>query len=243
LSDTVEKTGNGAIVYDPDILNQISAPAFTPDGWQTATPVTGSLRSAGRGATMIVSDGSHEFVLRHYLRGGLPGKLVRDLYLWTGESATRSFSEWYLLAKIHKKGLPVPRPVAARYVRSGPFYRADLLTERVPGIRSLADRILERPGSREFWRNIGRDLQHFHAAGVCHADLNAYNVQLDEQDRLFLLDFDRGKLLAPGVWRQKNMARLHRSLRKTKALDKRAHFANAQWHELLEGYFSESRSA
>lgn len=243
LSDTVEKTGNGAIVYDPDILNQISAAAFTPDGWQSAMPVVGSLRSSGRGTTMIVSDGSHEFVLRHYLRGGLPGKFVRDLYFWTGESQTRSFSEWYLLAKIRKKGLPVPRPVAARYVRLGPFYRADLLTERIPGIRSLADRILERPGNREFWRNIGRDLQHFHAAGVCHADLNAYNVQVDDQDRLFLLDFDRGRLLAPGVWRQKNLARLHRSLRRIKSLDKRVHFANAQWHELLEGYFSESRSA
>lgn len=243
MSDTVEKTGDGAIVYDPDILNQISPSAFSPEAWASATLVSGALRSSGRGKTMVVSDGRNEFVLRHYNRGGMPGRIVRDLYIWTGERDTRSFSEWYLLAKLRKKGLPVPRPIAARYRRSGMFYRADLLTGKIPGIRSLAERIIERPGSRDFWRGIGKGLHRFHAAGAYHADLNAYNVQLDQDDNLYLLDFDRGKLLSPGVWRQKNLARLHRSLQKIKTLDRRAHFTKAQWNELLEGYFSESRSA
>jgi len=71
LNDAVEKTRNGAIVYDTDLINQIS---------------DGVLRSAGRGDTMIVGNGEREFVLRHYVRGGLPGRLVRDKYLWTGEA-------------------------------------------------------------------------------------------------------------------------------------------------------------
>lgn len=243
MNDTVEKTGDGAILYDADILSQISPAAFTVGSWATATPITGALRSGGRGSTFVVSDGENDFVLRHYLRGGLPGKLIRDVYLWTGESETRPFAEWRLLAKLKKRGLPVPRPVAARYCRKGPFYTADLLTMHIAGIRSLADRIVERPGDRELWRRIGRGLHSFHAAGVYHADLNAYNVQLDQDDQLYLLDFDRGKLLEPGLWRQKNLARLHRSLRKVRASDKRANFSKAAWDELLEGYFSESRSA
>ena len=243
MTDTVEKTSDGAILYDTAILNQISESAFTAAAWASATPIGGALRAGGRGTTMIVSDGTNEFVLRHYIRGGLPGKIVRDLYVWTGERETRSFSEWYLLAKLVKRGLPVPKPVAARYCRKGPFYTADLLTLRVPGIRSLADRILERPGSRAFWRGIGKDIYRFHSAGVYHADLNAYNVQVDEDDSVFLLDFDRGRLQEPGIWRQKNIARLHRSLVKIKSLDKRLHFSKAEWNELLEGYFSESRSA
>lgn len=242
LTDTVEKTSDGAILYDTAILNQISESAFTAGAWSSATPVGGSLRSAGRGNTLIVSDGENEFVLRHYIRGGLPGKIIRDSYIWTGERETRSFSEWYLLAKLVKRGLPVPRPVAARYSRRGLTYRADLLTLRIPGIRSLADRLLEQPGDREFWRGIGRGIHSFHTEGVNHADLNAYNVQLDPQDKLYLLDFDRGKLMAPGVWRQKNLARLHRSLQKIRMLDKRIAFSKAEWNELLEGYFSESRS-
>jgi 3-deoxy-D-manno-octulosonic acid kinase len=243
LNDTVEKTSNGAIVYDTEIINQISAAAFDAESWPQASPVTGALRSAGRGNTMFVGHAGGEFVLRHFIRGGLPGRIVRDAYLWTGERQTRAFAEWYLLAKLVRMGLPVPRPAAARYVRSGPIYRADLLTVRIPGIRSLADRISESPGGPPFWVGLGRGIRKFHDAGVFHADLNAYNVQVDPLGRMFLLDFDRGKLMQAGVWQQKNLARLHRSLQKIKRLDKQLHFRPANWNELLEGYFSESRSA
>lgn len=243
MSDTVKNTRNGAIVYDPDIINQISDAAFLASSWSQVAPVQGVLRSAGRGNTLFVSQGEREFVLRHYVRGGLAGRIVRDSYLWLGERQTRSFAEWYLLAKLIKLGLPVPRPAAARYLRSGLTYQADLLTVRLPGIRSLADRILEAPGDPAFWAGLGRAVRQFHDAGVYHADMNAYNVQIDQSDQMILLDFDRGKFLQPGVWRQKTLARLHRSLKKIKGLDKRLHFRPANWNELLEGYFSESRSS
>ena len=76
-----------------------------------------------------------------------------------------------------------------------------------------------------------------------HADLNAYNLQVDGQDRLWLLDFDRGRLSSAGPWRQQNIARLHRSLLKVKSLDKRIHFSKSVWEQFLDGYFSVSRSA
>jgi len=243
LTDTVQKTRDGAIVYDTAILNQISESAFTAAGWDTATVIGGALRSGGRGNTLMVSDGSNEFVLRHYLRGGLPGRMVRDIYFWTGENETRSFAEFNLLARLQELGLPVPVPVAARYLRHGPIYRADLLTQRIPDIQSLADRIMARPGDRAFWHGVGKTLYRFHAYGVDHADLNAYNVQIDANDAVVLLDFDRGQLRDSGIWRQNNLARLHRSLQKIKRLDKRIHFSKAEWNELLEGYFSASRSA
>jgi 3-deoxy-D-manno-octulosonic acid kinase len=119
LNDTVKKTRNGAIVYDTEIINQISDAAFSSNSWPHTTPVTGALRSAGRGNTMIVGRAGGEFVLRHYLRGGLPGRLIRDAYLWTGERQTRAFAEWYLLSKLVRMGLPVPRPAAACSVAGG----------------------------------------------------------------------------------------------------------------------------
>jgi 3-deoxy-D-manno-octulosonic acid kinase len=243
LNDAVEKTGNGAIVYDTDLISQISDAAFAAASWPTSVPVTGVLRSAGRSNTMIVGDGQQQFVLRHYVRGGLPGRLVRDKYVWTGEAQTRSFAEWYLLTRLIGLKLPVPVPAAARYCRSGPVYTADLLTVRAPEIRSLAERITQAPGDIEFWQNLGADLHQFHAAGVYHADLNAYNVQVDQHDRLFLLDFDRGKLLPAGVWQQKNISRLHRSMRKIKRLDPKLNYIAANWKQFLDGYFSASRSA
>ena len=243
MSDSVEKTGNGAILYDTDIINQISDRTFAANGWPVVEPVRGSLRSAGRGNTLIVSDGEHEFVLRHYIRGGLPGRLIRDSYFWQGERQTRSFAEWRLLAKLNSLGLPVPRPAAARYCRSGPIYKADLLTLRLPDIRSLADRLAERPGDEKFWHNLGTELHRFHQAGVFHADLNAYNLQIGADESMYLLDFDRGRILSPGPWKQKNIGRLHRSLRKIKQANRRTHFSAANWNQLLEGYFSASRSA
>lgn len=243
MTDTVAKTRDGAIVYDTAILNHIEESAFQATGWAIATAVGGGFRSSGRGNTLVVSDGDNEFVLRHYVRGGLPGRFVKDTYIWTGESDTRSFAEFRLLTKLCKLKLPVPVPVAARYRRCGPFYKADLLTMKLPGVRSLADRILERPGRRQFWRNVGSVLHRFHRHGVCHADLNAYNIQIAGDDSVYLLDFDRGRFREAGVWRQKNLARLHRSLQKIRSMDKRVHFSRAEWNELLEGYFSESRSA
>jgi 3-deoxy-D-manno-octulosonic acid kinase len=243
LNGTVENTETGAILYDRTILNHISGSSLHPESWPWARRVSGSLRSAGRGSTMFVGDGQNEFVLRHYRRGGLPGRVNPDLYFWLGEERTRAFHEWRLLARLIDLGLPVPRPAAAGYRRvAALFYTADLLTVREPGVQSLADRLIERPASEEFWRSVGQGIRRFHSAGVFHADLNAYNVQIDEADGVFLLDFDRGRLLPPGSWQQRNLARLYRSLRKVSQLEPRLGFSEPNWQQLMHGYSSAVRS-
>lgn len=243
MTESVERTRNGAIVYDSDIFNQVSVDLFRVSAWMSATPVQGALGAAGRGNTQIVSDGSREFVLRKYVRGGLIGRLITDTYFWSGEDQTRCFAEWRLLDKLVGKGLKVPTPAAAYYRRNAMFYTADLLTVRVPGIRSLADRLLEAPGTQEFWQALGSAICKIHKADVYHADLNAYNVQLDQDDELWLLDFDRGKMSASGTWKQETLSRLHRSLRKVRRLSAKLHFTEADWNQFIDGYFKESRSA
>jgi 3-deoxy-D-manno-octulosonic acid kinase len=243
LIGSVENTETGAILYDRAAINHISDSSFRPGSWQSARPVTGSLRSAGRGNTMFVSDGRTEFVLRHYRRGGLPGRVNPDLYLWLGAERTRAFSEWRLLKRLLEMGLRVPRPAAARYRRvAALFYTADLLTVREPGIRPLSGRLVDGPASEGFWRGVGESIYRFHEAGVCHADLNAYNVQVDAADRIFLLDFDRGRFLPPGVWQQRNLGRLYRSLSKIHKLEPRVAFSEASWRQLMQGYSSAARS-
>jgi 3-deoxy-D-manno-octulosonic acid kinase len=139
-------------------------------------------------------------------------------------------------------GLPVPRPAAARYRRvAALFYTADLLTVCEPGIRSLSDRLVDSPASEDFWREAGKSIYRFHEAGACHSDLNAYNVQVDAADRIFLLDFDRGRLLPPGAWRQRNLARLYRSLNKIRKLEPRIAFSETSWRQLIQGYSSAAR--
>lgn len=177
------------------------------------------------------------------MRGGLIGRLVSDSYLWLGEEATRAFSEWRLLSELLAMELPVPRPAAARYSRSGLSYRADLLTVLIPDAMSLSERIATLLCTDDFWRKLGSDIAFFHKAGVFHADLNAYNIQMDRDDKVWLIDFDRGRLRQPGPWRKGNLARLHRSLRKIKQLDPTLQYSESNWEQLLEGYFGSSRFA
>ena len=243
MTEIVRKTRRGAIVYDSDIFDQVSEEMFRSRGWKSVTPVAGVLRSAGRGNTLIVNDDEQEYVLRKFRRGGMIGRLIKDTYFWTGEDEPRSFAEWRLLRKLAAKGLNVPKPAAAYYRRTAMFYTADLLTVRIPGILSLAERLLEPAGSKAFWQDLGAAICRFHKADAYHADMNAYNVQLDQDDRLWLLDFDRGKLSPEGTWKQETLSRLHRSLQKVSRLSPQLNFAAADWDQFLEGYFSESNSA
>jgi 3-deoxy-D-manno-octulosonic acid kinase len=243
LTETVETTANGAILYDKAIINQISDERFTPEGWLHAELLTGSLRSAGRGNTMYVGNVPRQFVLRHYRRGGLVGKLISDTYLFTGDDKTRSFLEWRLLDKLATNNMRVPRPAAARYVRRGPFYMADIITVRVPDIVPLSQYIADNNPDEDFWQSCGEAIHEFHAAGVYHADMNAYNVQIDKDGLLWMLDFDKGALRQPGPWQQKTLSRLHRSLTKIVDLDPELNFRSGNWEQLLEGYFNASRSA
>ncbi len=243
MTETVERTATGAILYDRAVINQISEKHFVPQGWTHVERISGELGSGGRGNTMLVGNVPRQFVLRHYMRGGLIGKFVRDRYFWGGEENTRSFAEWRLLKKLVEAGLPVPRPAAARYLRRGTFYTADIVTVTIPHVRPLSKVITEGPRPPSFWASVGAAVHEFHAAGVYHADMNAYNVQIDDADRVWMLDFDKGRLMKPGPWQQQTLARLHRSLTKIRTLDPTLSFNARDWEALLAGYFDASRSA
>ena len=243
MTETVEKTATGAIVYDKTLINQISDECFTPAGWLHAEPVSGRLRSAGRGNTMFIGNVPRQFVLRHYLRGGMVGRWVRDRYVYTGADRTRSFMEWRLLQKLSARQMRVPQPVAARYCRRGMSYTADIVTVRLRTVVSLSQHIAGAGLGVTFWHDLGTAIREFHAAGVYHADMNAYNLQIDKDGRLWMLDFDKGALRPPGPWQQQSLQRLQRSLLKITRLDRQVQFHAGNWEELLKGYFEASRSA
>jgi 3-deoxy-D-manno-octulosonic acid kinase len=243
LTETVEKTANGAILYDRLVIREINEARFEPGGWLHAEPVAGTQGSSGRGSTLFVGNVPRQFVLRHFVRGGLVSKLVHDKYVWAGEEATRSFAEWRLLAKMAARGLRVPRPAAARYVRHGLFYTADIITVRIPKVRPLSELVAARRLDADTWQSLGAAVQSFHAQGVYHPDMNAHNLQIDEDGDLWMLDFDRGELRQPGPWQQQTLRRLHRSLEKIRSQNPSLYFSATDWEQFLEGYFSAVRSA
>jgi 3-deoxy-D-manno-octulosonic acid kinase len=228
-------TETGAILYDPSRLDHPTPVDFDPAALAEAGRVTAT--ATGRGSAWFIAaphPGGGATVLRHYRRGGWIARWVADRYLWRGEEATRAFRELRLLAAIEALGLPAARPVAARYLRSGLGYRADLLTVAIAGAEPLAAR-LEAGLAPAEWRRIGATIRAFHDAGVCHADLNARNVLLDAGGAVHLIDFDRGSLAAPGPWCEANLARLRRSLLKLRGSGS-DEADPAGWSELVAGY-------
>jgi 3-deoxy-D-manno-octulosonic acid kinase len=239
--ERIERRGNGAILYDGSIVDHAREEWFDPRAWPDAPVAPGY--SGGRGATLFIGVGGHDWVLRHYHRGGFIRRFARDGFVWLGEDRTRPFVEWRLLARIREAGLPAPRPVAARYVRVGLLYRADLITVRIPGVEPLSTRLARVGAGGEVWRRVGECIGRFHVAGFFHADLTAHNLQIDDRDEIFLLDFDRGRLMAgDGPWRRRNLERLRRSLRKVSG-EGAFRYEPAHWRSLLEGYQARVSSA
>ena len=134
-----------------------------------------------------------------------------------------------------EQGLPVPAPIAARYVRHGIIYTADLITQKLPGVMPFSSRLSEGSVPRELWQRAGECIAQFHIAGFFHADLNAHNLQVDQAGNVFLLDWDRGERRTPGDWCMTNLARLHRSLRKI-SRDGAVNFVSSDWDALVQAY-------
>ena len=93
-----------------------------------------------------------------------------------------------------------------------------------------------------FWQSVGVSIRKFHEAGVYHADMNAYNIQIDKDGDVWMLDFDKGALRAPGTWQQETLSRLHRSLQKIRASIRNCTTASSNGSMLLRGYFRAAKS-
>ncbi|MGO1068379.1 3-deoxy-D-manno-octulosonic acid kinase [Lysobacter sp. CA199] len=206
-----DDSGYGAILFDRTRVRQAAPEWFSPAHWgEQARPVD----SGGRGGAWFVDAPFGQAVLRRYLRGGLVARFNRDRYWWHGANYTRSFAEFRLTRELARKGLPVPMPIAAWYRRDGLHYYAAILIERLGGVRSLADRAAVA-GDGAPWEEAGRLISRCHRAGLDHADLNATNLLFDTAGRGWVIDLDRGAIRIPATaWRERNLARLQRSLLK-----------------------------
>jgi 3-deoxy-D-manno-octulosonic acid kinase len=229
------------MLYDRSRTGNAQEGWLSPHWWARRGAVRPA--GAGRGSAWLIDAGQRALVLRHYRRGGLMAQLSEDRYWWRGADATRSFCEFRLLYHLRRAGLPVPQPIAAGFHRLGSRYTADILIERLPDTRTLIERLREAPLQFSQWVALGRCIRRFVTAGVHHADLNAHNVLLDAQDRIWLIDFDRARARRPGLWSDAMLARLYGSLRKECAALPAERFTPADWHSLLDAYLSDAAAA
>ncbi len=230
IAERISHHGRCWIIADASLHPPVTAEFFAPDFWQGR--IVGS--APGRARALFVDHGDQRWVLRHYHRGGLPGRLIADRYLYAGLDRSRPVREWRTLAAAHAAGVAVPRPVAAALHRQGPVYRGDILLQRIDGAHSLADLLAQGEMPADWWAALAQVIAGCHRAGFWHADLNARNV-ICRQGRWWLIDFDRARQRPPGNWGWSNLQRLKRSLDKISAAGGLRYTAS-DWQGFLRAY-------
>jgi len=253
----------------PAYASQVPTDWAQPAYWQQSGAVVG--HSKGRNTVYFVkapaltttalatAPKAEEWVLRHYYRGGLVGKLNRDWFCAVPLARSRAMAEFQLLLWMAAQGLPVPVPVAARYQRRGWFgYSADILLERIAGSQDLYQYLQQQPLSGAQWQQLGQVIARLQRAGVYHSDLNCHNILLRTgagsatsaqassatavaaEPPFVLIDFDKCARRSGDHWQQEPINRLHRSFvkeqQKAKALQQPFYFSDADWQQLLLGY-------
>lgn len=234
-SDTLQlQKGNSRILYQKTCKLDVFSEIFSEQYWQEKKAITGS--ASGRGQTLFIRYKSSDLIFRPYLRGGLPGKILKDQFLFTGYENARAWREFLLLLDMLALGLPVPEPVAAGIHRSGLICRNHIIIKRIPGAKDLHQILCHETLASDIWKAVGSCIRQFHQQQIYHHDLNIRNIMLDAKKQTWLIDFDRCGIIKGDSWKQQNLNRLHRSFLKEQAKHPALHWNNDDWQALLAGY-------
>ena len=230
----IDTADRATIWYRHDLSFSVGDTLFDPLWVRENTQVRGA--GVGRGQAMIFTYHDKSMVLRYYRRGGMLGRLNKDLYLRTTSNRSRGYQELNLLAQMQSLKLPVPNPFAARFVPSGIMYRADILIEEIPSAKTFFDALRDDSLDAEAWASLGGTIARFHANGIDHTDLNIRNILLDQNSKFWLIDFDKCSRRKAGGWSQSNLARLKRSIEKEHSKYHFAGYTPDNWHAFIQQY-------
>lgn len=230
VSELCIRNDHNALLVQAEFRNKVSVDWFNPLYWgRNAVPVT----SGGRGGAWFLHIDGGDYVLREYRRGGLTSRVLLRTYAFAGEDRVRSVMEFRILMTLFAQGFPVPRPVAAYYLKLPALrYRAAIIIERLADTTPLAELIDTR--SDADWHRLGQLVRRFHDANVRHADLNCFNV-LVRGSEFFLIDFDKGCIMPASKssrWKNGNLKRFARSIKKIAG----EQVLNKVWSAFEQGY-------
>jgi 3-deoxy-D-manno-octulosonic-acid transferase len=191
---------------------------------------------SGRGALHTSQWSERRVLLRHYWRGGLLGRWVKDTFWACSPHTSRAMQEFALLRLMRSWGLRVPEPMGAQVHQHGCWQRCDIAVAWIAGSRNLVQQLNEAPLSDGAWAQVGLAVRQLHDHQVHHSDLNAHNIMIDDAGQVWLVDFDKCERRAGEDWKAENLARLLRSLRKEQARQPRLQWCEENWKAFLSGY-------
>lgn len=233
------RRGSTLVVATPEAQPWVDqALSEAPTLFDHAAKLPGAEALAGRGPVYAVPVGAGWWVVRHQRRGGTVARWLGDRYLRLGP--LRPIRELQASIEVRRRGIGTPRVVAVAIYPAGPFYRADVASERVPEAVDLVHVLFESDQTGEdrviACEAAGSLLRRLAERGIRHPDLNAKNILLEWAERpprAHVLDLDGSRFVAPSSsWHRARMRnRLARSLRKWEAKSGRA-LAAREWEAL-----------
>jgi len=165
---------------------------------------SGRPAGSGRGRAVSVrlgQAGAGRAVIRQCRRGGMFGRLLRDVYF----AGARPFEELRVAEAARTGDVPVPEYLAAIVRQSACFYSGDVIVREVPGAVSLEEWLENKADStgsaiRQMTAALADTFTRLIAANIYHPDLHAGNVLVDNAGgdiRTLIIDFDRARQLTP----------------------------------------------
>jgi 3-deoxy-D-manno-octulosonic acid kinase len=199
--------GSLSLIADPQ-LNQLIRLFNSPTNRVNST-------LGGRTTTTVARlEGIGSVVIKYYRRGGAIRWLIKKHYLKCGK--TRCQMEFELLQQVRSLGINAPDPVAFAY-QGGLFYQCWLVTREIKDHQTLVQisRSNEKQ-ARMVLKAVVEQVSRLIKNKILHVDLHPGNVIVDNQNQVYLLDFDKGGIF-PGdehVLRTRYLHRWNRAIQK-----------------------------
>jgi len=227
------------LIQPPGLTHVFSEQDFDLNYWRSQ-PRSQSL-TGGRGASQKIFINDEAFVLRRYQRGGMMARILEDQYLWMGLTRSRPSRELTVVQYALQHHLPVSQVAGCLVQRTGLYYRAAIISRFIENQGTLADCLTRSALDEARWFELGLLLRRLHHAGIDHADLNANNILIGDNNAFYLIDFDKARMVTPDSSAlRNNLQRLRRSLLKIQRQGieqhKPLHFSERDWQLLLQAY-------
>lgn len=155
------------------------------------TKIHGARSAIDQGSSVVKGDtGVRKVVVKHYRRGGALHLINKHYYLSTF-TASRAKREFEFLELVRRKGVNAPLPIAYA-IKGGFIYRNWLATEEIPNTSDLCF-LGENDYAKieKYTVELARQIKILIKNKIFHVDLHPGNVIVDENDKLYILDFDK----------------------------------------------------
>ena len=146
-------------------------------------------------STITVSHlkGIGSVVVKQYTRGGFIRYFLKQHYLRWGR--TRGETEFKILQKAREIGVNAPEPIAYAF-KGVLFYKGWLISRKIEKQQTLAKLACDDESrSRCVMDNIIEQIAILIDHQILHVDLHPGNILIDHTNRVFLIDFDKSRII------------------------------------------------